>query len=151
MWYGSTEVKPERTEVTLFPSQTEGLRTHTHGDLCVLQKRWFLTWKRGFVSDTMTAQREVAPCSGRQETDIAAGFWSNIPIKETLPDWFLSFLGQVKHIISKFCTSIDKWGELVHQSLPESPSLALKSDLCYAQHQPQLPALAKRLHSLWQE
>lgn len=42
------------------------------------------------------------------------------------------------------CTFPDKCGELVRQSLPESPSLAPKSDLHY--RQPQLPALAKCHH-----
>lgn len=143
MWYRSAEVKPGRTQVTLFPSQMEGLHIHT-ATSAFCRKDDFLLEKYLCQPPQPLEEEERLQCAladKKQET--AAGFWSNIPVPETLHGWVLSFLGQHWGKISKVCTFTDKWGELVHQSLPENLSLAPKSDLC----QPQHPGLAKCQHS----
>lgn len=87
-------MKPERTEVTLFPSQREGLHIHM-ATFVFCRKDDFLLEKYSLCQPPRLLKKERLQCAlagKKQET--AAGFWSDIPVTETLPDWFLSFLGQ---------------------------------------------------------
>lgn len=120
--------------------------------LCPWNVRTYTQWPPCFAENMIfylknmsapTTTWEVAMCSGEARNKTTAVFWSNILVTETLHNWVLSFLGQRRGEISKVCTFTDKGGELVHQSLPESLSLAPKSDL----RQPQHPGLAECHHS----
>ena len=108
MWYGSTEVKPERTEVTLFPSQTEGLYIHM-ATFVFCGKDDFLLEKYGLCQPPRPLEEERLQCAlARKKQETAAGFWSDIPVTETLPDWFLSLLGRHGGRISRVCTFTNK-------------------------------------------
>lgn len=98
----STEVRPDRTRATPFPSQAAALHIHTLTfAFCKKMIFFFLNLKR--------RRGEVAGCLGRKVA--VAGFWSNISITETFPTpGFCLFLGRLKGRISKVCTSNDKWG-----------------------------------------
>lgn len=67
MWHRAAEVKPGRTQVTLFPSQMEGLHTHTVTSVFCRKDDFFT--RKIFMSATATTRGgEAAMCSGRQET-----------------------------------------------------------------------------------
>lgn len=95
----STEVRPDRTKPTPFPSQAAALYIQTL-TFAFCKKRIFFTWKGG---------RESRRVLGRKVA--VTGFWSNISVTETFPTpGFCLFLDDSKAGFPKFALPMTNEG-----------------------------------------